>query len=372
MIGDTAGQLAEQRWIFKAAPALLQGSIKPYKAMSTKGREKLIKETAEKLEKDGSGASLEKLIEHLRQSGDPSKLGTIKEQYAKVKEINQRLAATEVDNLIKNSTKMGSPLAKAYMTGITVQDTYDEAKNAGASDIEAAMLTIGYAAAEAALLNTELGEWIMPELHGDRFRREAVARALADVKNTYKNNTPTSATSKVGFVQSLIKKGKEWFNHDYSRKLMTGATKGSNVVMAHALGESFEEVSEEVLADFSKSVFNTTRWLRGEDSLDMGQWDNMFDRYGMSALGGFFGGGINSVATDFVQAKNLANMTRTQALQEIIYMVNNGEDQDFLKNIDKMTLGDKNLSANKIIETGRNEDGSVNTTYQEASNVEDS
>ena len=372
MIGDTAGQLAEQRWIFKAAPALLQGSIKPYQAMSTKGREKLIKETAKKLEKDGSGASLEKLIEHIRQSGDPSKLGTIKEQYAKVKEINQRLAATEVDNLIKNSTKMGSPLAKAYMTGITVQDTYDEAKNAGASDIEAAMLTIGYAAAEATLLNTELGEWIMPELHGDRFRREAVARALADVKNTYKNNTPTSATSKVGFIQSLIQKGKEWFNHEYSRKLMTGATKGSNVVVAHALGESFEEVSEEVLADFSKSVFNATRWLRGEDSLDMGQWDNMFDRYGMSALGGFFGGGINSVATDFVQAKNLANMTRTQALQEIIYMVNNGEDQDFLKNVDKMTLGDKNLSANRVIETGRNEDGSVNTTYQEASNIEDS
>ena len=52
----------------------------------------------------------------------------------------------------------------------------------------------------------------------------------------------------------------------------------------------------------------------------------MFDRYAMSAAGGFLGGGINSVATDFVQAKNLANMTRTQALQELIYMVNNGED----------------------------------------------
>ena len=107
---------------------------------------------------------------------------------------------------------------------------------------------------------------------------------------------------------------------------MTGTAKSSNVVVAHALGESFEEVSEEVLADFSKSVFNATRWLRGEDSLDMGQWDNMFDRYAMSAVGGFLGGGINSVATDFVQAKNLANMTRTQALQELIYMVNNGED----------------------------------------------
>ena len=48
-------------------------------------------------------------------------------------------------------------------------------------------------------------------------------------------------------------------------------------------------------------MFNVTRWLRGEDALDMGQWDNMADRYGMSAIGGFFGGGINSAATDFAQ-----------------------------------------------------------------------
>ena len=52
------------------------------------------------------------------------------------------------------------------MTGLTVQDTYGEAKAAGASDMEAALLTIGYAAGEAAILNTGLGEWILPELQG--------------------------------------------------------------------------------------------------------------------------------------------------------------------------------------------------------------
>jgi hypothetical protein len=64
------------------------------------------------------------------------------------------------------------------MTGITVQDTYGEAKAAGASDMEAALLTLGYAAGEAAILNTGLGEWIMPELQGDKFKMRAIANAL--------------------------------------------------------------------------------------------------------------------------------------------------------------------------------------------------
>nr|DAR76487.1 MAG TPA: hypothetical protein [Caudoviricetes sp.] len=50
------------------------------------------------------------------------------------------------------------------MTGITVQDMYQEAKNAGASDKLATGLTLGYAAAEAKLLNTGIGEWVLPEL----------------------------------------------------------------------------------------------------------------------------------------------------------------------------------------------------------------
>jgi hypothetical protein len=40
MIGDTVGQLAEQRWIFKNAPYLL-GDVKGAQAMGKKGYTKL-------------------------------------------------------------------------------------------------------------------------------------------------------------------------------------------------------------------------------------------------------------------------------------------------------------------------------------------
>lgn len=75
------------------------------------------------------------------------------------------------------------------------------------------------------------------------------------------------------------------------------------VVLAHAAGEGFEEVSEEVLADVSKSAFNVVNWLRGDDTRIAGAWEDMGNRYGMSLLGGFLGGGISSVGTDFSYAK---------------------------------------------------------------------
>jgi hypothetical protein len=77
------------------------------------------------------------------------------------------------------------------------------------------------------------------------------------------------------------------------------AKKSAEVIGAHALGEAFEETSEELLADASKAIFNVTRWLRGKDTLNFWDGDNALDRYTMSALGGLLGGGITSAATNF-------------------------------------------------------------------------
>ena len=74
-----------------------------------------------------------------------------------------------------------------------------------------------------------------------------------------------------------------------------------DVCYAQYLQPLFEELSEEVLADFSKSAFNAVNWLRGDETRMAGAWENIGDRYGMSLLGGFIGGGISSAATDFKQ-----------------------------------------------------------------------
>lgn len=340
MIGDTIGQLAEQRWIFKAAPVLFEGKD-AWKVMSKEGYDALKKSKLAELQK-ASNLTTDKLL----QDAVSEKNVPLLQQYmTELNAINETKAAKYVDDLVRKANNIGSPLSKAYMIGITVQDTYGDAKAAGASDLEAALLTLGYAGGEAWILNTGLGEWILPELHIDKFKNKAIAKALVTVNDAKERLEQTG--DKQGFVKELLKIGRNVATNVYAEKAM--AKKSAEVIGAHALGEAFEETSEELLADASKAIFNVTRWLRGKDALNFWEGDNALDRYTMSALGGLFGGGITSAATNFSQVRSLARMDNSAAMQQLLYMANNNQLGDFLKQVDKMTLGDKNKSATKTI-----------------------
>lgn len=346
MIGDTIGQLAEQRWIFKAAPALFKGKD-AYKAMSNEGYEAL---KAKKLAE--LNAASNKTMGEILKEGVSTKNGLYYQQFLQAQQgANANKAALYVDDIVRQANKIGSPISKAYMVGITVQDTYGDAKAAGASDLEAALLTMGYAAGEAWILNTGLGEWILPELHIDKYRNKAIADALYGSVQEAKQ-TLAKTGDKKGFINKMLSIGKDIYTNTAAQKTLMG--KGASVVGAHALGEAFEETSEEVLADASKAIFNVTRWLRGENSLDFWKGDNAFDRYAMSALGGLVGGGVTSAATNFRQVANLNGTTREAAMQQLLYMANNGQLGDFVKSVDKMTIADKNKSATKIIQADEN------------------
>lgn len=341
MIGDTIGQLAEQRWIFKAAPVLFEGKD-AWKVMSKEGYDALKKSKLAELQKT-SNLTTDKLL----QDAVSEKNVPLLQQYmTELNAINETKAAKYVDDLVRKANSIGSPLSKAYMTGITVQDTYGDAKAAGASDLEAALLTLGYAGGEAWVLNTGLGEWILPELHIDKFKNKAIAEALVKpVKDAKKALEQTG--DKQGFVKKLLNIGRNVATNVYAEKALT--KKSAEVIGAHALGEAFEETSEELLADAFKAMLNVTRWLRGKDALNFWDGDNALDRYAMSALGGLFGGGLTSAATNFSQVRSLAGMDNSAAMQQLLYMANNNQLGDFLKQVDKMTLGDKNKSATKTI-----------------------
>jgi hypothetical protein len=71
------------------------------------------------------------------------------------------------------------------MTGITVADSYGEAKDAGLSDAEAAVFTLAYAAGEYGILSTNLGEHILPELRAEKHKYRNIERVLREgQKNT--------------------------------------------------------------------------------------------------------------------------------------------------------------------------------------------
>jgi len=119
----------------------------------------------------------------------------------------------------------------------------------------------------------------------------------------------------------------------------TGEKTLSNA-LANAGGEGVEEVTEEILADASKAMFNLSSWLRNDDTiLDNNWWDKEsgfnlkrgFDAYAMNFLGGFIGGGIAGLNLDNIkQIKNLASINSKSATQELIAMIRNGEIDNFL------------------------------------------
>lgn len=346
MIGDTVGQIAEQRVLFTHVPALFKGSKgkniitdktdKTFKDLVEKGAKEIRENTTDDLTKAINSIKATDFDDLIKQTGE------LRLQHQQMSLLKSKAA---LESYMESYKHLGSVLSKTYMTGITVQDTYGEAKANGASDWEAFALTLGYAAGEAWILNTGLGEWIMPELHGDKLKYRSIINALRNKVKPLTENVSETATKegRQNLFKKVFKIGADVAKGDYAKnKLITG--EGAKVILAHGLGESFEELSEELLADVSKSAFNTINWLRGDETRIEGTWENTVDRYAMSALGGLIGGGLSSAGTDFNYAKQLSKMTNESALQEIVYMINNDKINDFVKYMNKAELGNKHLS----------------------------
>lgn len=339
LIGDTTAQLREQRAIFKFVPGIIKGDFKAI-------NDKAMKSYTEKLAKEGlenatttSFRDLAKLA-HKQNPGNASK--QLRNLIEGAKDIYSARAEKIARDYVTNYYKLGEPIAKAYMTAITVQDTFGEAIEAGASDSEATLLTLGYAAAEAALLSTDLGKWIMPELRSDRQRYKMIANKLLELPQETREMSKQVARlgneTKKEWAKRLFNIGKDIMRAEYST-----ATKTLGSIAAQGLGEGIEEVSEELLADFSKSCFNLVQQLQGDD-VRMSAWDNMKDRYLMSFAGGIMGGGINAAASDYKVNRDLVNMNSQQALQQLVYMTRNDELDDFWDAVNKTELAPKNLS----------------------------
>ena len=353
LIGDTTAQLREQRAIFKFAPAILKGK---YGAMGKEGLDTLKEnKTKQLLSEAYSNKKWEDVVQDMYKAGKPKeyieKMLTSRTDY----NMMSRIAAKQVEDYFNEYNKIGEKIARAYMVGITVGDTYGEAKKAGATDSEAAFLTAGYAAMENALLSTELGRWIFPELKGQRIKYKAIAEAFAGIPKETRaiSNSLARASkeTKKDWMKRMFNAGKEAAKKDYSL-----LNKTSKTVLANGIGEGLEEVSEELLADYSKACFNAYRTLAGEDAI-LDTWGNNWDwedaaaRYGMSFFGGIIGGGINGAATDFTQIRDYSKMNQNQAMQELTWMARNGELEDFWKTVSKMELGRTNIG------TKQNEDG---------------
>ena len=348
LVGDVMAQFKEQRFLFEKAPLIFKNKYGIVNNGNYQSKLAQIEADLAKLDQSK--------IDDLVKSG--KNIIDLQRAARELSLIRQARATSELDSYVKGYNKIGELLSKTYMTAITTGDTYGEAKLQGATPVEAALLTLGYSAGEAAILNTGIGEWLFPELRYEKLHQKAIADALVKVKKETEKAALELVPGSVKRAEEAAKKNlaKKIFNigKNTAKDLYTGykstGDKTIKAAFANALGEGTEEVSEEFLADFSKACFNTIEWLGGGDThleaFDNGDWEKILNRYSMNFVGGFIGGGAAGFSLDNMRnMKKLDHMEFDQAVQELIYMVRNGQTQDFLKTVDEMTLGDKNLSA---------------------------
>lgn len=340
MGADTFTQLAEQRWIFKFAPAIIKGRAGI--------NNKFGKKAADKIKKDAfnlnSEASLNQRIEAIKNSGK-----NIIESKKSLAQLTQDLGIVAREKgeevfgkYLNEYQELGRVISQAYMTGITVTDAYGEAKQVGASDFDAAFLTLGYALGEYKLLNSDIGKWILPELRAEKSYFKNVVDKLADIPKPSKNAT---ISSKMKWINKIIDLGRKSAEAFYST-----STDILPSVASSALAEGVEEVSEEVLYDFAKSLFNGYQYLKGTD-VKMSAFDDVVNRYGMSFVGGAFGGGVMGLDSGFRTAKMSKQITdRDQAFQHLVHIVKEGKANEFLSTVDRMTYNSQDLSAVDMVD----------------------
>ena len=339
---DVFTQLAEQRWMFTHLPSLLKGNKLGF---SKEAQEKFKKETAEKLLKKYKGLNDDELLNPLERAID-------------LKTSSMLEAQALLESKLESANKFGEHISKLYMTGITVADSYEEAKDSGLSDAEAAIFTLAYAAGEYGILSTNLGEHILPELRAEKHKYRNIERVLREGQ---KNTSEEVKKDPRKWYQKLMGFAKEAVVGDYNDAKVAAAYASNSTakalatsVASNALGEGLEEVSEELWFDIAKGLQNAATELGLTqtgvklETFDGWNLEQTLNRYALNFVGGLAGGSIAVGLPGFQEGiKNMlgTNMDQKQAYQQLIALVRNGKKDDFLRTIDKLETADSNLSA---------------------------
>lgn len=371
LIGDVAKQLYEQRWLFSKAP----------RAFKKYGISKGPNDTPSALDKEIERRAAaykqqymenDKLFANLDMSTiDETRMMQLFEADAIISKEAAAKAAIWGEKYQEAYQNLGKYISRMYMTTTASYQAYQDAKEEGASDMEAAMVFWGYLAGEYAIISSELGERVLPELRADKIEiRNMLEKVSAQAGGTIETTKKIAGASadrvakatglKKIFMQSgnLAQKTFSKANNLLS-KAIKPITAGGGSLLANALGEGVEELSEEVLYDLTRGTFNVLQFLAGDD-FRLSTFDNWAARYGQSFFGGALGGalfeGINNI-----ENRRLYNPDAEQANQQLIYHVRNGRANEVKETLKKMrdqhAFGNPNLSSTPVSIKDNGDDG---------------
>lgn len=350
LITDVATQWGQQRAIQKAYVNLTGGAKKMEAAALAKAEGEFRKqETLLKQQRNLNKISEQEFLNQVGTS-------TWKESNLGQRLIQQEMAP--IQSALANRYRIGGDLSLAHMAIISNTDMYETALEHGATKKEAAALSLG---SIAGMFSVDkflgLGEMFLekPEKAAANALRQSVKQESEGFVDGLKQlaKMPESPQKYV----NIMKKGSD-FGKNIAKKYVENYKAGTLGIVGKAFGEGLEETAEELVTDLVK----TAGELAGDFGLmsqsDLGAWDNMLLRYGMSFVGGFVGGGIFG-AMDVIN--NPSNYQK-QEFENIITYLRNGKKDEINKIITQ--LEDEGKFASTTLSYRTTEDGSTFLTAQ--------
>lgn len=262
----------------------------------------------------------------------------------------------EAKKLATQAGKLGRDASLAYMAIISNSDLYNEMRSMGLTNSEAAAISLGSTLGMFGLNKyTGLGEIFFDDATDDsvKLARKAIKaemKSAADMFKKIKNSDLPQSNKMLKFMQTASEKTKkvfDQFGEDLKYHTLNFAGK--------AAGEGLEEVSEELISDVAKEIYQLAGQFGFDTTLkDVGAWDNALERYTMSFLGGAIGGGIFYGKEALIDGKSYKRDSKNW---EMATLIRNGHGNELRVEIEKLKksgkIGSTTLSALKY-ETAEN------------------
>lgn len=359
LLGEVALQWGQQKAIANAFTKLTTGAETSLKTAYNKAAKEYLERSTDAMLNGFTGKlSGAKLIE---QAGGKS-LKDFEKLIASGKWVDTPIGKASVNRYVNSARaamesrmKLGQDLSLVYMSLISNTDVYESVLEKGGTPFEASAIALGSIIGMFAVDKfAGLGEMFFESNVVRNTFRQAWKKEGANIINTIRkadNIITTEPTKKelTNIISKSINKAKE-FVTDYHSKIKDH-TLG---FVGKAVGEGLEEVSEELVADISKSLGELAGKLGYFSQTDYGAFENPFERYMMSFLGGAAGGGL-FYGVEAYQKRN--NPEIKQGEDELIYLIRNNKKQDLIKELDKLHRQGKLGSTELSYETEKGEDG---------------
>lgn len=249
---------------------------------------------------------------------------------------------------IAKNAQWGRYLAYGYMGLTSAQESYDVFKQAGASDTVAGWAFIANMIALNGLMATDYGKGLLFKgtWLDENYLKEPAIKAANEVRTKLTEGIENATSKeKAKFIQGII--------NIYNKHFSSAA---ANTVVNRGLSEALEETMEEGIIDITKAITSVAESIGinvGEQKLDFGwSWNDVLQRYGMAAAGGFVGGSIFHLQGkwDKFLANDMAQHTDEDTLKKLTYYIAQGrgaEIRDYYRQWHKRgLLGSTSLGTN--------------------------